>query len=179
MLREHELGKEGVKWCCSVAPTIKNLPSWRSLGYKSEWSTHVIEITEKLWARLWFRGNNPALLKLNSKYPSILLTPWLRYSWGLITEHINTHIGAYNDLLYSLMWKRSYKMNAKMTDKPPLSQPGKLLLPPLQYFHFCQKSPLPAWPLQLSRVSPPDSTAEQAEHGLNSVTCSFCHFCFQ
>lgn len=67
-------------------------------------------------------------------------------------------------------------MNAKMTGEPRLSQPGKLLLPSLQHFHFCQNSPLPAWPLQLSKASPPDSTAEQAERGLNSIRCSFCHF---
>lgn len=74
--------------------------------------------------------------------------------------------------------KRSYKINAKMTAEPSLSQPGKLLLPSLQHFHFCQNSPLPVWPLQLSKMSPADSTAELAERGLNSIRCSFCHFVF-
>lgn len=32
-------------------------------------STNIIEVTEKLWARLWFGGNNPVLLETKFKIP--------------------------------------------------------------------------------------------------------------
>lgn len=117
-------------------------------------NTHITDITEKLWVRLWFGGNSPAIWKQIQNFHGFCWDLGLGILWGLVTEYKYMYSKPFQAAMY-LDVKQSYKANAKRTNKPPISQPGRFLLPSIQHFHFCQSAPLPTRPLQLSKASPP------------------------
>lgn len=152
-------------------PQLKNLLSWRSLGCKPEWSLRYGDHW-KAEDKVMFSRHQPCSgWKLNPKFLLVLLTPWPGCSWA--HEHterclqcLATQPGVKKEVT---KWVQRWQ-----TSLPSRSQESF-------YCHLfntftCAKVPSAAWPLQLSKVSPPDSTAEQAERGLNSITCAFCHF---